>query len=36
MCPRYDIVVIEMNKDRVMELQQGHGGWKASLVSVSQ
>ncbi|KAI0237102.1 hypothetical protein LSAT2_012421 [Lamellibrachia satsuma] len=31
---RYDIVVIEKNKDRVMALQEGHGGWKASLVSV--
>ncbi|KAI0230559.1 hypothetical protein LSAT2_019111, partial [Lamellibrachia satsuma] len=30
----YDIVVIEKNKDRVMELQGDHGGWKASLVSV--
>ncbi|KAI0240476.1 hypothetical protein LSAT2_008785 [Lamellibrachia satsuma] len=30
----YDIVVIEKNKDRVKELQEGHGGWKASLVSV--
>ncbi|KAI0227686.1 hypothetical protein LSAT2_021812 [Lamellibrachia satsuma] len=31
---RYDIVVIEKNKDRVMELQGNHGGWKASLVSI--
>ncbi|KAI0227684.1 hypothetical protein LSAT2_021813 [Lamellibrachia satsuma] len=31
---RYDIVVIEKNKDRVMGLQEDHGGWKASLVSV--
>ena len=33
--PRGDIVVIEKNKDRVKELQEGHGGWKARLVSVS-
>ncbi|KAK2180416.1 hypothetical protein NP493_444g02041 [Ridgeia piscesae] len=32
---RYDIVVVDSNKDKVMSLQEGHGGWKASLVSVS-
>ena len=35
MCPRYDIVVIDDNKDKVMSLQRGHGGWKSCLVSVS-
>ena len=35
-CPRCDIVSIEKNKDKVMSLQQGHGGWESNMVSVGQ
>ncbi|KAI0232739.1 hypothetical protein LSAT2_016950 [Lamellibrachia satsuma] len=31
---RYDIVCIEKNKDKVKSLQQDHGGWDSSMVSV--
>ena len=33
MC-RYDIVLIENDKDKMIKLQKGHGGWKSSMTSV--
>ena len=36
MCFRYDIVVIEQVKEKVMELQKGHGDWDPRMTWVSQ
>ena len=35
-CFRCDIVFIEQDKERVMELQKGHGDWEQSMTWVSQ
>ena len=34
MCQRYDIVCVEKDKEKVMTLQEGHGGWKPGMASV--
>ena len=36
MCFRYDIVVIEQDKEKVMELQKGHGDWDPRMTWVSR
>ena len=35
-CFRCDIVFIEKDKEKVMELQKGHGDWEQSMTWVSQ
>ena len=35
-CFRCDIVVIEQDKEKVMELQKGHGDWDPRMTWVSR
>ena len=36
MCFRCDVVVIEQDKEKVMELQKGHGDWDPRMTWVSR
>ena len=36
MCFRGDVVAIEQDKEKVMELQKGHGDWDPRMTWVSQ